>query len=170
MIQFFYSLITFLIALFFIILGIMACLLPWSPYIRIVVIEFLLDNPILLTLFGCTLLSIGILSIFYVVQNLRRRYYTLKKDQLVTDVSEQVIRGYLDSYFHALFPYVEIPCRVTLKKKQALVVADLPYVEPKNQKELLLRIEKELSDIFHDIIGYRNELVISVSFGSEKMK
>lgn len=159
-----YTLISFLLSLFFITLGIISLIIPWSSYARTELITFLLENNILLTFFGFTLLALGLIALFYLIQNSKRKYFTIKSSELEADVSETVISKYLSTYFRELYPLNDVACKVELKKKKAVVIADLPYVPENEQKELLKKIEEDLTDLFRDVIGFRHELKVSVSF------
>lgn len=159
-----YTLISLLLSLFFITLGLASLIIPWSAYARTELITFLLENTILLTFFGFTLLTLGLITLFYIIQNSKRKYFTIKSNQLETEVSETVISKYLSSYFRELYPLNDVACKVELKKRKALVIADLPYVPENEQKELLKKIEEDLTDLFRDVIGFRHELKVSISF------
>lgn len=162
-----YTLLSFILSLFFIAVGISSLAIAFSPFARTEVITFLLEHPNLIALFGLLFIAIGLISFFYLIQSTKRKYYTLKSQKLEIDVSESVISKYLRSYFRELYPYSDVPCQVELKKRRAEVTADLPFVPVNEQKELLKRIEEDLTAIFRDQIGYRNELKVSISFSPE---
>lgn len=156
-------------ALFFLLLGIIGIILPWSPVVRTEVVDFLLSNTVILMLFGFSFFVIGIGALFQVLHGMKRSYTTFKEGHTRVDVSEEVIQDYLLTYFHDLFPYTEVPCQILFNKKKIQIIADLPFVAHAKQKELLKKIESDLSDLFRDILGYRHDLYVSISFaGSEK--
>lgn len=159
-----YTLLSFILSLFFVAVGASALTIAISPYARAEAITFLLESTNLIILFGLLFIVIGIISFFYLVQSTKRKYYTLKSQKLEIDVSESVIIKYLKNYFRELYPYNDIPCQVELKKRRAEITADLPFVPVAEQKELLKKIEEDLTSIFRDQIGYRNELKVSISF------
>jgi hypothetical protein len=165
-----YFFINFLIALFFIILGIIGIILPWSAGARTQAIEFILTNSISLSLFGFTFLVAGLASLFQIVQGSKKQYFTLTREGLKADVSENVIKFYLVNYFQEIFPYTEVPCQIDLKKSRLDIMADLPYVHKQEQKELLKKIEADLSELFREVIGYQKDLRINISFQPEKLK
>ena len=162
-----YTLLSFILSLFFMAVGASALTIAFSTYARSETITFLLENTNLIILFGLLFIAIGIISFFYLVQSSKRKYYTLKSQKLEIDVSESVIVKYLKSYFRELYPYNDIPCQVELKKRRAEVTADLPFVPVAEQKDLLKKIEEDLTSIFRDQIGYRNELKVSISFSPD---
>lgn len=151
-------------ALFFILLGFMGMILPWSTYVRTEVIDFLLSNSLLVFIFGFSLFVVGIGALAQMLHSMKRSYTTFKEGNTRVDISEEVVRDYLLTYFHDLFPHTEIPCQIQFKKKKVQIIADLPFVAQDNQKELLKKIESDLSGIFRDILGYRNDLLVSISF------
>lgn len=155
------------LSLFFLLLALITLFLPWSPTVRTEIVDFLLSNTLALTLIGFAFLMIAIGFIFQLVHGFKRRYISFQEGALKTDISEQAVDDYLKGYFQDLFPYSEVPCQLTLKKKKAHIVADLPYVKPAEQKSLVEKIEKDLSEIFRDFLGYRKELLVSISFAPE---
>lgn len=162
-----YSLLSFIISLFFVAVGATALTIAFSTYARTETITFILENSNLIILFGLLFITIGIISFFYLVQSTKRKYYTVKSQKLEVDVSESVIHKYLKNYFRELYPYNDVPCQVELKRRRAEVTADLPFVPTNEQKDLLKKIEEDLTSIFRDQIGYRNELKVSISFSPD---
>lgn len=164
-----YSLITVIISLFFILLGIISLLIPWSEQIRSSIILFIADNTLALLLFGFCSVIIGAGLISTIVLNSQRRYYRIQSGSHPITLSESVVQDYLTVYWQRLFPQKEIPCRLVIKKKKIQVIADLPYVPILEQKSLLEKIEKDLLDTFRDVLGYREELDVSISFAQEPL-
>lgn len=165
--NFFYFSISFIIAIFFILLGIVGLLLPWSSEIRTNIVQFFLEDFLYITLFSLGLVIAGIAIIINVLFSARKHYYEIKSGSNSFAIDEALFQDYLNTYWKQLFPKIEIPNRVVLKKNKIHVAADLPYVPLDQQKDLLKRIEKDLSDIFNRIFGYRNEYIISISFQEE---
>lgn len=166
--HFLYALITLIISLFFILLGVICVLIPWSDSIQSSVIQFLQHNMLPLFLFGVSVIVIGVALASSILFSSRKRYYRIQSTAHPITLSETVIRDYLYTYWKKLFPQHEIPCHVIMKKKKIQVIADLPFIPILEQKSLLEKIEKDLVDMFRDILGYREELDISISFEKEK--
>lgn len=158
---------TFILALFFLLFGLLGMILPFSSAIRDEVIDVILTHTITLSLFGFALFVAGIGVIVQLLQNRKRRYFRIQLKNVSVDVSEKIIHDYLSAYFQELFPFAEVPCQVAIKKKKAKVIADLPYVAESEQEGLLKKIEADLADMFREAIGYPYELLISVSFANE---
>jgi hypothetical protein len=160
----FYSIITLLIALFFIILGAIAMIIQWSHHVAITVIDFMLNHTLSISVFGFLAVVIGIALVINVVQSALTRYYRIRSDKSPISLSDTLISDYLSTYWKELFPYAEVPCRILLKKHRIQIVADLPPFPIGEQKELLKRIEEDLLDLFRSVLGFRDELDLSISF------
>ena len=164
--HYFYSFITFFIALFFILLGIIGILLPWFPAMRIAVINFLNDNSRLTFLFGSSFLAIGIAIILNILFSARGSHYTLKIKKSPVSIHPELLQNQLQEFLKELIPDQEIPCRLQLKRNQIYVTLDFPYVEPAEQKNLLEQIGNELKNFFFSILNYQDPLHLSASFKS----
>jgi predicted membrane protein len=164
---FFYKLITFIIALFFIVIGIFAILVQASSSIRSDVISFILDDTLFLALFGFISLLVGVAIVFYLLSSFRKRYHTVKSDAGAFYLDESLFQDYMENYWKQLFPNQNIPTHVNLKKNNVQITADLPFVPEAQQKELLSHIDRDLKEIFHEILGYKQNYVISISFQPE---
>lgn len=163
----FYSLISLVIALFFLMLGIVSLMLPWSPSARTDLIQLILEESLVLSLFGAGLLIIGLSIAINIALNARHSYYHLRSGPRSVQVDESIIHDYLDDYWKKLFPHTQIPHRFTLKRNKIHVIADLPYIPKEEQKELLLQVQKELGQLLESFLGYRQPLRLSASFQSE---
>lgn len=153
-----------ILAAFFVLLGLISLIFPWSASIRTQVVGFLLSNSLILTLIGLSFLMIGLGVILQMLNGLKRRYVVLKEKGPKTEISEEVFEDYIKLYFNELFPKTNVPLRVQLKKKKAKVIADLPYIHEEEQEPLLNRIEDDLTDIFRELIGWRHDLLLAISF------
>ncbi len=167
MAHFFYSLITFLIAIFFILLGIIGILIPWSSTIRGEVIDSIAEHSVAISLFGLSFIAIGIAVVMNILLSSKTSYYQFIVGKNHVYVDEAIIQSYLREYWKEIFSGQEIPNRITLKGNKINVVVDLPYVEPQQQTQLLDKIQRELTEIFDDMLGYRQQFHLSVSFQSE---
>jgi hypothetical protein len=168
MTNFIYSLITFLIAIFFVLLGFIGVLIPWSGAVRAEVISLVTEHSIAISLFGFTFIAIGIAVAFQILLATRLSYYQFTVGNDKVEVSEEVILKYLNGYWHSLFEGQEIPCNVSLKNNKIHVTADIPFVALPQQEDLLEKIQKELSELFFDFLGYRQEFHLEIGFHPEK--
>lgn len=164
----FYSLINLAIAIFFLMLGLVAILLPWSPMVRTDLIQFILEDSIAIFLFGFVFLIVGLAIVIYTLLSTRRSYYRLKGGPQSVQIDEQVIQDYLDSYWKQLFPQTIVPNRLQIKKNKIHLIADLPYVPPSEQRNVLDRINNDLTDLFGSFLGYREPFYLSASFQPEQ--
>ncbi len=171
MIHFFYSFIIFILALFFVVLGLLSFMVQASQGIRSEVIGFIIEDTVFLFLFGIVSLLIGLAIIFYLITSFKKSYVKIKsKNNHTFYLDESIFQDYLKSYWKQLFPKNDIPNHIVLKKKKVLIAADLPHVPVSQQKALLIRIDKDLKDIFTRLLGYHQEYEITLSFQSEDIK
>lgn len=166
--HFFYSLISFIIALFFIMLGVISVLMPWFPSMRADLILFLLENSIVISLFGFSFLTIGIFLVINIILNTKRHYYEFKVGQNTVTIDEDLIQKYLHVYFLEIFPTQEVACRLAIKQNQLHVTADLPYVPAEQRNIILEKIKRDLKDLFSQQLNYNTDYYLSTSFQSDK--
>lgn len=167
----FYSLISFVIALFFMLIGIVGILIPWSINIRTLLTQFIFEDALAISLFGFTFFVIGLAIVTYVLLNAKRHHYKISSEKGSTTVDDAVIQEYLSSYWKQLFPKNDIPCHLILKENKIHIAVDLPYLPIQEQKPLLEKIRKDLIGIFAKVLGYKDEFFLSASFEShDKIK
>lgn len=168
MIPFFYSLITFIIGLFFVMVGLLGFSIQASTSIRTEVVSFIFEDTVFISLFGILSLLMGIAIIFSFITSFKKRSFKIKsKNNNTFALDESLFQDYIKNYWRQLFPKHDIPSQVTLKKNKVLISADLPYVPDSQQKALLGRIDRDLKDLLTRVIGYPREYVVSISFQSE---
>jgi hypothetical protein len=163
----FYSLITFVIAIFFIMLGMVSMMIPWFSGVRTDLIQFILEDSLTISLFGLGFLIIGLAIATNVILSMKRRHYYIRSDNRTVSVDETIIEEYLNSYWKQLFPDREIPCHLVLKKNVIYIHTDLPHLPNSQQKLLLDRIKTDLRNMFAKFLGYHREFHLYASFQSE---
>src|SRR5262249_26201196 len=136
----FYSLISLAVALFFLLLGIISLMLPWSPSARSELILFILEHSQTIALLGLGWILIGLSIVVYTLLSARHHYLYLRSGPRSIKIDESIIHSYLETYWKKLFPHAEIPHRVTLKRNKIHVTADLPYVPANEQKAFLAKV------------------------------
>lgn len=166
--RFFYSMISFVIALFFILLGVIGIIISWSTEIRADFVQFILNNSLLLSSFGFAACFIGLAIAINVLINSKRKYYHIRSDNNAIIVDEAVIQQYLNAYWKELFPDSDIPSRLTLKNNKIHIIVDFPYLPIGQQQLILERIKQDLRSKFADLLGYHNEFYLSSTFQSPK--
>jgi len=159
-----FSLFSLISAIFFLLLGIFAVMVPWVPALKVSIIRFLQENSIVISLFGFAFLIVGTAIVINIILGTKRRYYHVKSGQNAVSVDENLIKGYLETYFHDLFPGQEIPSHLVIKQNKIHVMADLPTIPMEEQKDILEKIEKDLGEVFTTVLGYRNEFYLNISF------
>ena len=160
----FYSFISLVVALFFVIIGIVSFILPWFPEVRMTLATFIMEDSITIFLFGSCFLVIGAATIAGICWSTKRKYYHLKAGPQAISLSDTLFHDYLISYWKEVFPKSEVPCSVKLKKNKIHITADLPYVPRQEQKKLLQQMELDITEIFTRLLGYRSEYHFFVSF------
>ena len=166
--NFFYSLISLIISLFFILVGIVAIMIPWSEDTRTSLIQFILEDSLAISLFGFTIMVIGLAIAINILLGTRRRYYHITSHEAPADVDEAIVQQYLTSYWKQLFPGSDIPCRLTIKNNKFHISVDFPYLPLDEQKELLERIKRELRITFAKVLGYHEDFHLSATFQAAK--
>lgn len=142
-------------------------MLPWFPGVREALATFILEDSIMIFLFGFCFMIIGIAYIAGTLWSSRRHYYHVKAGPYAINVSETIFQDYLDTYWKKIFPNSQVPCNVKLSRNKVHVTADLPYVPRKEQKELIEKMQQDVTEIFTRLLGYRAEYLFSVSFNEE---
>lgn len=163
----FHSLISLIAAIFFIMLGFVGIMIPWSPGMRMEIIQFILEYPWAIFIFGIALVVAGLAIACYILLHARRRYYYIHSGPHRAAVDEAVIQQYLNIYWKQLFPNSDIPNRLTLKNNQIHITVDLPFLPPAQQQLLMERIKHDLRGTFSKLLGYDNGFSLSASFQKE---
>lgn len=162
-----YDLMKGAIALFFVLLGIAVFLLPWSISLSGQLEPFLRDNPYVVSLFGIALVIVGAGMLVLWYFNVRYRSYYIHIEPNITQVDRQVIRDTMESYWKQRFPENSVPMRLTLKHQGIRLIAELPHCPVDKQKQVLEEIQQDLDHLFHQVLGYPHDVMVSLSFASE---
>ncbi len=151
-------------ALFFILLGLVGIIIPWSPSIRTNFVQFILNESLLLSLFGLISIFIGLAIAASLLINAKRKYYYIRSGEHAISVDEAVIQQYLDVYWKELFPGSDIASRLVLKNNKIHISVDLPTLPIGRQQLILEKIKQDLRSKFADLLGYHNEFFLTSSF------
>ena len=165
-----HSLFTFILALFFILIGFFGMLLPWMPTVRTNLILFFLEKSIAIFIFGLGLVAIGVGIVVSIALQSKRNTYQSTVGGHPVEVDEQLIHKYLENYWKELFPENEIPNRLVVKNNRLHVWADLPLVPLIQQEALVDRIKNDLRELFGQTIGYHKQFYLTATFPSETSK
>ncbi len=168
MTHFFYSLVKFCVGLIFIITGLLAVVIPWSPPVRTSFVDWILQSSMEIWVFGALFVMIGCYLVVYSLWQSRSRYYRIQIDNPSILITESIVQDYLSSYWKSLFPLNEVPYRLEMKRRKIGVFADLPFIPLDDRKDLILQVERDLSEIFREHLGYNNRLDVRVSFQKAK--
>lgn len=163
-----YSLINLIIALFFVVLGIFAVIVPWSGAIQSSLIQFILEDALAISLFGFAFLVIGLYLLASIILNARKRTYRLKSDGGLIDIEESVIQDYVNAYCQKLFPDHEIPCRLQIKDNKIHLSIDFPNIPEAEQINLLKKVKSDFKSTFARILGYREQFFLNATFQPQR--
>ena len=159
-----YSSLTFVMGLFFVVIGIVGLLALWFQHIRTSLVVFMLENAVMISIFSLGLLAIGMAVLIHVFQSTKHHYYKIECGRHLASVDEGLIHDYLNSYWNELFPKFGVPTKVTLKNNKISINADLPYYPIEGQKTLLGKVDKDISKILAKIFGYNREFSLQIRF------
>lgn len=162
--NFFYYFTSFIIAVYFIVSGILCLLLPWLPSVRELFVEAALNSSLIVFFIGVCFVFVGAGIASYVIVTSKRRTYHYRKGKHLVDVDQDVIDGYLSTYLFEQFPNIDVPHQLIIRKKKILVAADLPYIPESEQPDFTEKVYQGISSILSDKIGCKSELYLSVSF------
>jgi hypothetical protein len=168
--NFFYSLISFIIAIFFILVGIVAIMIPWSADIRTSLVQFILEDSLAISLFGFAFIVIGLAIVVNVLLNARRHHYHLRSGDKAIAVDESLVQQYLELYWKQLFPNNDVPSRLAIKDNIIYVHVDFPYLPVDQQRPLLERVRRDLKIKFEKTIGYKEDFHLYATFQPEPKK
>ena len=159
-----YSLCSGIFGLFFILIGLVGLILPWCAAMQRTFTRFIMEEGVVLSLFGSAFLLIGAAMLLYVILHARRRTYYIRGDALAIAVDEALFQRYLSLYGKELFPDKEIPWRLELRRGAVYIAVELPFLPLEAQKPFLEKLKTDLQALFADKIGYCGELRLYATF------
>lgn len=166
--RFFYLITSYILGAFFFVSGIVGIILPWSPHLKQAIAQFILENTLVLSLFGLGFALIGLSIVIYALLSSRRRYTQIRTGAFSLVLDQNVIQNYLEAYWLENFPESHVSFNLAIKKNSIQIVADLPYVPEADQKIFLEKVRNDFSELFGRIIGYPNEVHLIASFSGGK--
>ena len=156
--------ISFIIGSFFFILGAFSIIFPWSSRLQTATIRLILENTLILSLFGLGFALIGLSIIVYAFLKTRHRYIHIRTGDLGVILDENIIHQYLEAYWQKHFPGMQIPFNLSFKKHSLQIIADLPSLPLMEQKALLEQIKQDFNDLFSRTLGYPYDVHLIASF------
>lgn len=166
--RFFSLAISFIIGSFFFIIGAFSIVLPWSSYLQSLATQFILENTLILSLFGFGFALIGISIVIYTILKTRHRYVQIRTGGMNIVLDENVVHQYLEAYWQKHFPHSDIPFSLAFKKNMLQIIADLPSLPLTEQKIFLERVKQDFNDLFGRVLGYPYDVHFIASFQEEK--
>lgn len=162
--RFFYLAISFIIGSFFFIIGAFSIILPWSSFLQKETTQFILENTLVLSLFGLGFALIGLSIVIYTILKTQHRYVHIRTGKNAVILDENVIRQSLERYWQEHFPNSQVTFQLNLKKHALQIIADLPFVPLPEQKIFLERVKHDFSDLFGRLLGYPYDVHLIASF------
>lgn len=155
-----------LFAFFFVAMGVLLFMIPFSAGFRQSVLDFVQGSTLLLCLSGMSLASIGGSVLYWLLRSHRRNYYHVETSGVTVDVDQEVFAQLLEQYWLRAFPTEKILSHLEVCENKVKVVADMPFVPYEDQKDVIRKVEEEVAALFAEMVGYKNEISLSVSFPS----
>lgn len=166
--RFFYLSIGFVVGSFFFIMGMFSIILPWSSFLQKITVQFILENTLVLSLFGLGFVLVGISIVIYTLLNTRRRYIFIRTGANAITLDENVVRQYLEAYWQEHFPMSHVPFQLTFKKHALQIIADLPFIPVSEQKSFLEGVKHDFGDLFGRLLGFPQDIHLIASFQADQ--
>lgn len=165
--RFFFLFFSLLFSVFFLLVGTIGVMIPWSPWIRSEIVQFVLEDSLFFPVFGASLILVGLSFLIYTFFSLKKRYIIVKSGTHSIKVDENVIQNYLETYWQEQFPHSLIPAELKIKKGIIQITADFPFLPQSEQREFLEKIKNDFQYIFHKLLGCTQEIRLIASFQSK---
>ncbi|MBI3211132.1 MAG: hypothetical protein HYZ47_00375 [Simkania negevensis] len=148
-----FSALHLVVVFFFLFLGIFFIALPNAYGFRFHMSDLLLKNPEVFKKIGWFIFGGGVLLFFTFYFLNRKSYLELRMGTSKAMIEKPIVREYVGKYWQELFPGKKIPFDVRIHRKNRLeIIATFPDEE--EGEELLQRVEKELSLLLKERLGY----------------
>lgn len=165
--RFFSLAISFILGIFFFLIGIFGIILPWSSFLQRAATDLIVNHTLILSLFGIGFTLMGISIAAYAILNISRRYAYIKLGNRSVALDEALIKQYLQDYWKRKFPSAQVPFYMSIRKNSIQIVADLPPMPEGEQDQFLEKIQNDFSDLFDRRLGYPNEVHLVAHFQTE---
>lgn len=162
--HFFYSLTNFILALFFLSLGILCALIAWFPQMKNDILQLLDESSWLVFFAGLAFILIGGAILFNLFIHSRVRTYVIRSGKNAVEVDQALIEETLNLYWRQLFPRYSIPSQVKIQDNQVYITADFPLIAEEEQSSFIKSIEENVGSLLSRTLGYRNDFFLTASF------
>lgn len=164
--NFFFTVFSLLLACFFLLLGSLSLVLPWNEKIHAHFLSFL-NNGLALSAVGFTLIIVGAILMATLFIS-HRKYYYIRVGSRAVAVNGEVIKKSLSVYWKKRFGVNQVVSEVEIRPDRLHITAHLPPLPFEDQRDLVKKIEQELTALLTDILGYSRPLFLTVSFAKAK--
>ncbi|MBB63850.1 MAG: hypothetical protein CMO81_02180 [Waddliaceae bacterium] len=145
--------------------GLLCVVMPWAPDFRASVSEFLLAQTTIIFLFGIGFIATALVLLISISLLSPSHILTIKMGKKSVAVDHAIVDQYIQNYWEQVLPQQAVFHQVLFRKNNIVeIVANLPSIPTESQGPLLDRIERDLSKLFEETLGYRKEFLFSVNF------
>jgi hypothetical protein len=162
----FYTTSSFIVAVLFVLTGIICMSLPWLPEVHTSILRFLIEHTLFISLIGLLMLISGVAALSYIIINSSKRTFYVKKGTYSVGVDRKVLEGYLEQYLKDLSPSEDVPHQLIIRKRRILISTDFPYKPKPEQEPLAEKIYDDLVQLLEEKFGCKKDLYLSISFQS----
>ncbi|HEY2811442.1 MAG TPA: hypothetical protein VGJ00_08660 [Rhabdochlamydiaceae bacterium] len=155
-VQFIFTLLVLLVGGFFI--G-----LHYAPHLRFAVAQFFIAHAESFIAIGMSVMGCGafLLIGFYAMN--RGSYLHFHIPAKNSEVEAAVIRGYIKKYWKGQFPENDLLADVHMRTGKKLEIAlEMPPLKESDCVTLLKKVEKELSQLLVQSLGYQKDFLLTV--------
>ncbi len=165
MLHFFHTLLKLAQAVFFLAFGAIAALIPWSTRLQELVVQFVRDHYVAVSLAGLGFLALGVVLSMHWRRGTKRHYHYIRSGARSVAIDEQLVDSYLKSYWQDCFPELDIESQASLLNHQLQILVHFPPVSKAEQKQILTRVQNELEELLTQSIGYHEPFRLRATFG-----
>jgi hypothetical protein len=158
-----FSAVQFLFVVGVLCLGVLLIALSGSMTLRSIVVDFFMKGEGMLAFMGISVLVVGLLLLMGFYSMHRGTYLQMEMRDGKTQVEVGVIRQYAELYWKQALPGHQVRTEVWIYPNQRIEMAvEIPHLSSEELQEVLERVEKELSALLQEKIGYSREFVFNV--------
>jgi uncharacterized protein YjeT (DUF2065 family) len=158
------ALTTFLLAAFFIAVGIIGMLAPWWLNFRKAIMAVLEQGGVTLSLFGMVFALIGIGLLMLLSSRFQQKSYYIRSGPYSVSVDPNVLQNTLQAYCQERFPGYQVASQAHISNDKLSIAMQLPRIPKESHKHTLNQIEKELREVLVNVFGYRKRFDLIVNF------
>lgn len=168
--SYFFTAITLIFAFILILFGAYFFIFPQTGEFRQELYRLLNESDHFYWILGTLLSLTGLILLiasFFVTK--RDHFFVTYQSRGPIELDPSIIKSYVEEYLKEFFANEALSVDLALKAGKIHIVADLPKVAFKDQKEIVERIQKDLRNLFETTFDYKEDFYISLSFEKKKL-